>query len=93
MEGAMFGMFGGGGGPLGEAQSLIYRACEERNPDRRIEMAFEAIRISPDCAVGDEDEAVAYAAESSDAWRETPGAREWLEAAPDSYEPPKSPSR
>lgn len=266
MEGAMFGMFGRAAGSLGEAQSLIYRACEEKNPERRIEMAFEAIRISPDCAdafvllaeeaptldeamelygmgveageraigekrfeedaghfwgvletrpymrarlglaqclwlaggreqavdhcqdmlrlnpndnqgvrwilmtwllelrrnaeaaalleqydedasaqwgyatallefrkkgdtpasrkllkkafqanrhvpdyllgrrktprrlpdyigFGDEDEAVAYAAESSDAWRETPGAREWLEAALDSYEPPKSPSR
>jgi hypothetical protein len=50
MEGAMFGMFGRAAGSLGEAQSLIYRACEEKNPQRRIEMAFEAIGISPDCA-------------------------------------------
>ncbi len=36
--------------PLDQAQNLIYRAFEERNLKRRIELAHEALRICPDCA-------------------------------------------
>ncbi|MCI0701641.1 MAG: hypothetical protein L0241_11215 [Planctomycetia bacterium] len=36
--------------PLDQAQSLIYEAFDEPNPARRVELAHEALRLSPDCA-------------------------------------------
>ena len=36
--------------PLEQAQDLMYQAFEERNPRRRVELANEALRLSPDCA-------------------------------------------
>lgn len=57
MESAMAGLgaaLGAVGGPsdpkLREAQQLMYRAWEERNPARRLTLAHEALALSPDCA-------------------------------------------
>jgi tetratricopeptide (TPR) repeat protein len=36
--------------PPGQAQELIYRAFDEQNPRRRVELAREALRLCPDCA-------------------------------------------
>jgi tetratricopeptide (TPR) repeat protein len=36
--------------PLDRAQAIVYRAFEERHAQRRIQMAKEALAISPDCA-------------------------------------------
>ncbi len=36
--------------PLDRAQELMYQAFEERNPKRRVQLAKEALAISPDCA-------------------------------------------
>lgn len=51
MEGILAGLGGGfGGSALAEAQDLVYKAWEERNPARRIILAHEALAKSPDCA-------------------------------------------
>ena len=55
MEGDMARMFGafddGIKNPaLKKAQELMYDAWEERNPARRIKMAYRALSVSPDCA-------------------------------------------
>jgi tetratricopeptide (TPR) repeat protein len=36
--------------PLGEAQALMYRAFEEPDEQQRVELAKDALAISPDCA-------------------------------------------
>src|SRR5579884_2002921 len=36
--------------PLDSAQALMYQAFEERDPRRRVQLAREALAISPDCA-------------------------------------------
>jgi tetratricopeptide (TPR) repeat protein len=36
--------------PLGQAQALLYRAFEEREGERRVQLAKEALAICPDCA-------------------------------------------
>jgi tetratricopeptide (TPR) repeat protein len=36
--------------PLGKAQALMYRAFEEPDEQRRVQLAKEALAISPDCA-------------------------------------------
>ena len=36
--------------PLGKAQALLYRACEEPDEQKRIQLAKDALAISPDCA-------------------------------------------
>jgi hypothetical protein len=38
------------GTPLGQAQALMYRAFEEPDEQKRIELARHALTISPDCA-------------------------------------------
>ncbi|MBA2542149.1 MAG: tetratricopeptide repeat protein [Deltaproteobacteria bacterium] len=58
-EGTLVSLFGGGrnGGRRGakqdagyQAQQLIYQAFESRDPRRRVELAKQALEISPDCA-------------------------------------------
>jgi tetratricopeptide (TPR) repeat protein len=36
--------------PLGQAQALLYRAFEEHDEQRRIQLAKDALALSPDCA-------------------------------------------
>src|SRR5205807_5804747 len=36
--------------PLGKAQALMYRAFEEDDEQRRVELAQEALALCPDCA-------------------------------------------
>jgi hypothetical protein len=36
--------------PLGKAQAIMYRAFEEPNEKKRIQLAKDALAISPDCA-------------------------------------------
>jgi tetratricopeptide (TPR) repeat protein len=36
--------------PLGQAQEIVYRAFEERDENRRIQLAREALAVCPDCA-------------------------------------------
>jgi tetratricopeptide (TPR) repeat protein len=36
--------------PLGKAQQIVYRAFEEKSPHRRVELARQALELSPDCA-------------------------------------------
>src|SRR6266702_2695089 len=36
--------------PLGKAEAIIYRAFEEPDEKRRVQLAAEAIEICPDCA-------------------------------------------
>lgn len=56
MEGAMQQLVAGLQGrksqdtPLGRAQALMYRAFEEANQQRRVQLAKEALAICPDCA-------------------------------------------
>jgi tetratricopeptide (TPR) repeat protein len=56
MEGVMQQFVAGLGGgpppdtPLGRAQALMYQAFEERDDQRRIQLAKDALAISPDCA-------------------------------------------
>src|SRR5204863_488504 len=38
------------GTPQGQAEELVYRAFEERNPQRKVELAREALALWPDCA-------------------------------------------
>jgi hypothetical protein len=40
----------GGAGTLGKAQAIMYRAFEEPNEKKRIQLAKEALTICPDCA-------------------------------------------
>src|SRR5947209_6382926 len=52
MEGRMWGIFGraGGDSPLDQAQTLMYRAFEEPDGERRVQLAKEALAICSDCA-------------------------------------------
>ncbi len=56
MEGAMQQFVAGLQGkadqdtPLGKAQAIIYRAFEETDENRRVQLAKESLEISPDCA-------------------------------------------
>src|SRR3954454_17420424 len=36
--------------PLGKAQALLYKAFEEREEQRRVQLAQDALAICPDCA-------------------------------------------
>jgi hypothetical protein len=36
--------------PLGQAQALMYRAFEEPDEQRQVQLAHDALAISPDCA-------------------------------------------
>src|ERR1039457_2090742 len=36
--------------PLGKAQALVYRAFDEPNEKKRIQLAKDALAICPDCA-------------------------------------------
>src|SRR5205823_7151517 len=36
--------------PLGQAQAFMYRAFEERDEERRVQLAKDALAICPDCA-------------------------------------------
>jgi hypothetical protein len=53
IEGKMWNMFGasaGPGGPLDEAQQIMYSAFDERSPAKRAALARKALGRSPDCA-------------------------------------------
>src|SRR5437667_9709367 len=53
MEGILRQLTGGpagGGTPLDQAQDLMYQAFEEEDPERRVELARQALATSPDCA-------------------------------------------
>jgi tetratricopeptide (TPR) repeat protein len=55
MEGVMQGLLESLAGeaddsPVARAQEIIYQAFEERSPQRRIQLAQQALAISPDCA-------------------------------------------
>jgi hypothetical protein len=56
MEGAMQQLLAGLQGhahqdtPLAKAQALMYRAFEEPNEQKRLQLAKDALAISPDCA-------------------------------------------
>jgi hypothetical protein len=36
--------------PLGQAQALLYRAFEEPDEQRRVQLAKDALAVCPDCA-------------------------------------------
>ena len=38
--------------PLGKAQALLYRAFEEPDEQRRVQLAKDALALCPDCADG-----------------------------------------
>ena len=38
--------------PLGKAQTLLYRAFEEPDQERRVQLAQDALALCPDCADG-----------------------------------------
>jgi tetratricopeptide (TPR) repeat protein len=51
MEGSTWQQFRGDQDtPLGKAQALLYRAFEEPAEQRRVQLAHDALAISPDCA-------------------------------------------
>jgi tetratricopeptide (TPR) repeat protein len=57
MEGVMRKFVGGLGGrreetSLDQAQELMYQAFEAQDPERRVELARQALELSPDCADG-----------------------------------------
>lgn len=62
MESALPQQRGRSGGTIQRAQEKMYQAWEESNPKRRISLAREALKISPDCA----DAYVLLAEEESD---------------------------
>ena len=86
MEGAMADFFGGGSrGPDDEAQDLMYEAWETANQRKRLSLARQALKVSPNCAdayvmLAEEaasslDEAISYYRQGTEAGERRLGAR------------------
>ncbi len=54
LEGQMYSligtMAGGQSTPLSQAQELIYQAFDDPSPKKQMELARQALQLSPDCA-------------------------------------------